>query len=163
MLSRRKDQHGRTVTLSYQATLAQPAAAAFAFVSEPATWPRFFSSIEHAERDADWGRVGGRGRMTTRFLGRPVTSQLEITEWAAPLSFRYVARHANRPELDNLRVFEPTAAGTVLRGTTTLELRGGPHWLSDRLSAWMLQRVYDRAMLRLGEVAGAVAPSLPSG
>lgn len=145
----------RTVTLTYQAALPVPAAEAFAFVADPGTWPLFFDSIERAEQSDGWGRVGGRGRMTTRFLGRSVTSDLEVTEWRAPAAFRYVARHAGRPDLDNHRVFESTDAATVLRGTTSLVQRGGRHWLVDRLSGWMLQRIYDRAMLRLEELVAA--------
>lgn len=149
----------RTVTLSYRAEIPGPVSEAFDFVAEPATWPLFFETIEFAARGVGWGQVGGHGRMTTRFpasrWGRSVESQLEITEWLAPVSFRYVARQSGRPDLDNRRVFEMTPAGTVLRGTTTLVLRGGRHWLADRLAARALQRIYDRAMSRLTVLAGA--------
>src|SRR5215204_873625 len=95
------------VEIAYGAVVPLPPEAAFAFVSDPTTWPRFFDALESAGPLDGWGAVGGRGRMTTRFLGSSVTSELELTEWDPPRAFRYTARQAGRPDLDNLRVFTP--------------------------------------------------------
>src|SRR4026208_2011793 len=103
----------------------------FAFVSDPTTWPRFFDTLESAEPLDEWGTVGGRGRMTTRFLGSSVTSELELTEWEPPRVFRYTHRPAGRPDLDNLRVFPPVGTGTQLRGSTTIRPRPGLRGLMD--------------------------------
>jgi len=79
------------VEIAYGAVVPLPPEAAFAFVSDPTTWPRFFDALESAEPLDGWGTVGGRGRMTTRFLGSSVTSELELTEWDPPRAFRYTA------------------------------------------------------------------------
>ena len=143
-------------TLRYGATIPTPRDEAFRFVSDPTTWPRFFVGIESTESGDGWGCAGGQGRMTTRFLGRSVMSTMDVTGWDPARSFRYTARQTGRPDLDNLRVFEPVAGAARLCGTTVLEIRPGPRGLIDRVSARVLQRVHDRAMVRL---AGIVAES----
>lgn len=143
----------------YGAVVPLPPDEAFAFVSEPATWPSFFATLESAAAGAGWGATGGHGRMVTRFLGSSVTSELELTEWDPPRTFRYTARQAGRPDLDNLRVFTPAADGTQLRGTTTIETRPGVKGVVDRLTLRVLARVYAKAMRRLPEVARSAPTS----
>lgn len=138
--------------ISYGADLPVPPDEAFAFVSDLAMWPRFFKSIETAVAGERWGHVGGCGTVVTRFLGRFVTSQMLLTEWDPPHTFRYTARQAGRPDLDNRRVVEALPGGARLHGTTELSLQPGAKGLVDRVSARVLQRVYDRAMARLVDV-----------
>ena len=138
-----------TRAICYGADLPVPPDQAFAFVSDPATWPTFFENVEMAAAGERWGHVGGCGYIVTRFIGRIVTSQMLLTEWDPPHAFRYTARQAGRPDLDNRRVFEAVSGGSMLQGTTEFELRPGSRGLVDRVSARVLQRVYDRAMARL--------------
>ena len=138
-------------TITYGADIPVDIEQAFAFVADPSTWPSFFPCIETAAAGQDWGRVGGRGRMTTRFLGRKVVSDMELTQWDPPHAFRYTARQRGRPELDNQRVFTTAARGTRLVGTTTVQLRRGLPGLFDRISVAVLARVYDRAMAQLAD------------
>ena len=145
------------VKIAYGAVVPLPPDAAFAFVSDPTTWTRFFDTLESAEPLDGWRTVGGRGRMTTRFLGSSVTSELELTEWNPPEGFRYTARQAGRPDLDNVRVFTPAGGGTQLRGTTTIRPRRGVRGLIDRVTLRVLARVYDKAMRRLPAAAGSAA------
>ena len=145
------------VEIAYGAVVPLPPEVAFAFVSDPTTWPRFFDALESAEPLDGWGTVGGRGRMTTRFLGSSVTSELELTEWDPPRAFRYTARQGGRPDLDNLRVFTPLGTGTQLRGTTTIRPRRGVRGLIDRVTLRVLARVFAKAMRRLPAVAGGAA------
>jgi hypothetical protein len=142
----------RTRVISYGADLPVAPDEAFTFVSDPATWPRFFASVVSATADQGWGHVGGCGYIVTRFLGRIVTSQMLLTEWDPPHTFRYTARQAARPDLDNRRLFEAVPGGTRLQGTTELALRPGAKGLLDCASAQVLQRVYDQAMARLADV-----------
>ena len=143
--------------IAYGAVVPLPPDAAFAFVSDPTTWTRFFDTLESAEPLDGWGTVGGRGRMTTRFLGSSVTSELELTEWDPPRAFRYTARQAGRPDLDNLRTFTQVGSGRQLHGTTTIRPRPGVRGLIDRVTLRVLARVYGKAMRRLPEVAGGAA------
>jgi hypothetical protein len=148
------DPDGGWRTISYQAVLQVAPDRAFAFVSDPRDWPMFFDAVRSAEALTGWGRPGGRGRLVTSFLGRTVTSDLEVTEWDPPRMFRYTARQRGRPDLDNRRVFEEHQGGTRLIGTTRITPRGGLHGLVDRLSLRVLRRVYRKAMARLPEVLG---------
>lgn len=143
-------------TITYGADLPVAVEQAFEFVADPSTWPSFFPGLETAAAGRDWGRVGGRGRMATRFLGRTVVSDMELTEWDPPHAFRYTARQPGRPDLDNQRVFSTAPGGTRLAGTTTVQLRRGLAGLFDRVSVAVLSRVYDRAMAQL---AGTIAAS----
>jgi carbon monoxide dehydrogenase subunit G len=116
---------GRAMEITYGAVLAVPIEEAFAFVSDPKSWPRFFPGVEEVVPMDDWGAVHGRARMTTRFMGKRVHSELELVEWEAPVRFRYVMRQEGRPSLDNLRIFEEVSEGTRLTGTTVVALRAG--------------------------------------
>lgn len=136
-------------TISYGTDLPVPIDQAFDFVADPSTWPGFFPGIAAAAAGEDWGRVGGRGRMSTRFLGRTVNSDMELTEWDPPHSFRYTARQVGRPDLDNHRMFTVVPGGTRLVGTTTVRLRDGLPGVLDRISVAVLARIYTRAMARL--------------
>ncbi len=126
--------------ISYGTVLPVPVDEAFEFVSEPANWPLFFESLQSVERQEGWGRAGGRAQVVISLLGRAVTSELELTEWDPPRSFRYIARQRGWPDLDNNRVFEPAGTGTRLRFVTTAEARPGAMALVD----WL----YGRALLR---------------
>jgi Polyketide cyclase / dehydrase and lipid transport len=135
--------------ISYGTVLPIPVDEAFEFASEPANWPLFFESMRSAERQEGWGKVGGRAQVVTRFLGRVVTSELELTEWDPPRSFRYIMHQQGRPALDNNRIFEPAGTGTRLRFTTTAEARPGAMALVDWLYRRALLRMYRRAMARM--------------
>ena len=137
------------IKISYGTVLPVPGDEAFEFVSEPANWPLFFGSMRSAERQEGWGQVGGRAQVVTRFAGRVVTSEVELTGWDPPRSFRYIMRQRGLPDLDNDRVFEPAGTGTRLRSVTTVEARPGAMALVDRLYARVLLRKYHRAMARL--------------
>ncbi len=139
------------IKLSFGAVLPIPGDEAFGFVSEPANWPLFFESMRSAQRQEGWGKVGGRAQVVTRFPGRVVTSEIELTEWDPPRRFRYISRQRGLPTLDNDRVFEPAGTGTRLRCVTTVEARPGARALVDRLYARVLLRSYRRAMARLPE------------
>ena len=58
-----------TMKISYGAVVPLPPDEAFAFVSEPTTWPTFFESMRSVEKGDDWGAVGGHARMTKRIPG----------------------------------------------------------------------------------------------
>ena len=139
--------------ISYGTVLPIPMDEAFEFASEPANWPLFFESMRSVERQEGWGKVGGRAQVVTRFLGRVVTSELELTEWDPPRSFRYIIHQRGRPALDNNRMFEPAGTGTRLRFTTTAEARPGAMALVDWLYRRALLRMYRRAMARMPQAA----------
>lgn len=148
------DADGHRREIRYEAILQVTPDRAFAFVSDPRNWPLFFDPVRSAEALTGWGRPGGRGRLVTSFLGRAVTSDLEVTEWDPPRVFRYTARQRGRPDLDNRRVFAEYQPGTRLIGTTSITTRRGLHGLIDRMSLRVLHRVFSKAMARLPSVLG---------
>jgi hypothetical protein len=148
-----KNFFSRRPRIAYGATVPLPVDKAFAFLSDPDHWPLFFSNIESVEKGADWGSVGGGARLTSAFLGRSVTSDLELTVWDPPREFRYVMRQPGNPSLDNRRTLEGVAGGSRLVGTTEAEPRGGLAGLADSLQLAMIHRVYGKAMGKLPGVA----------
>lgn len=142
--------------ITYGAVLPLTPDEAFEFVSEPTNWPTFFEAMSSAESCENWGQVGGRARMTNRFLGRSLTTDLELTVWNPPHELRYLGVQAEGlPVMDNRRVFEPVAGGTKLTGTTEIQVRPGLSGLVDRLRIRALRRTFAKAMQRLPEVAKA--------
>jgi hypothetical protein len=148
-----KNFFSRRPRIQYGATMQLPIDDAFAFLSDPDHWPLFFSNIESVDKAADWGSVGGGARMTSAFLGRSVTSDLELTVWDPPQEFRYVMRQPGKPSLDNRRTLVGVAGGSQLVGTTEAEPRGGLAGLADRLQLALIHRVYGKAMGKLPRVA----------
>jgi uncharacterized protein YndB with AHSA1/START domain len=138
--------------ITYGAILPVPIEEAFAFVSAPETWPQYFSAMQSLQSLSGWGAVGGKARIVGKFMGQTQLSELELVDWEAPVRFRYLMRTESRPTLDNLRVFSEMPEGTRLTGTTEADPRPGIRGIYDRLAARILQRLYDRAMLRLTEV-----------
>lgn len=139
--------------ISFGAELPVPPDRAFAVVSDPTMWPRFFDPMRSAHVTPGWGRPGCTAGLVIRFMGRGVSSALEILEWDPPRSIRYVARQAGRPDLDNLRVIEPAEGGSRLVGTIRMTPRRGLLGVVDRISLQVLQRVFDAAMAKLPAVA----------
>jgi glyoxylase-like metal-dependent hydrolase (beta-lactamase superfamily II) len=163
--------HSHTESIDYEAVLPLSEEEAFAFITDPDTWPSFFDSLRSTERDPDWGRPGGHAHMTNRVLGRTVHSELELTEWDPPRGFSYLAHHPGDPDLDNRRDLEAVPGGTRLHGTTTMVVRPGAAGMADRARLRVLDRMYRRAMAKVPEVAarhhadaeggGAVPPRGP--
>ena len=151
-LSPESPASSRPLRIGYGAELPVPPGEAFDFVSDPRNWPRFIASLVSAAGADDWGRVGGHGQMTTRFLGRTVESAMELTTWDPPREFRYRSRQPGAPDLDNRRTFEPVPNGTRLHGTTVVVPRPGVAGLADRAQVLALRRLYAGAMKRLPEV-----------
>ena len=108
-----------------------------------------------SSKDDGWEGMGGRARMTNAFLGRSVTSELEMTVWDPPREFGYISRQPDGPPLHNHRVFEPVPGGTRLRGTTEAVLRPGLPGMVDRVQEQALRRTYAQAMARLPDAARA--------
>jgi glyoxylase-like metal-dependent hydrolase (beta-lactamase superfamily II) len=142
-----------TERIDYGAVLPLSEEEAFAFITDPDTWPAFFDSLRSTERDPDWGQPGGHARMTNRILGRTLRSELELTEWDPPRGFSYLARQPGEPDLDNRRVLEAVPGGTRLHGTTTIVVRPGAAGMADRARLRVIDRMYRKAMAKVPEVA----------
>ena len=114
----------------------------------------FFESMRSAEKGDDWGAVGGHARMTNAFLGRQITTDLELTVWDPPREFRSPGDPVGRPSAGQL---EGVRAGT--RGNPVEGHDGDRGWsrayrLVDRVKMRAIQRMYAKAMQRLPEVVG---------
>ena len=149
-------------TIRYGAVLPLPPDEAFAFLSDPSTWPRFFRELVSATAGPGWGTVGGQGRMVPRVGPLRLPVELELTAWEPPRAFRYTARRPGSPDLDNERVLSPVAdGGTRLTATTTLRPRPGPLGVLDRVTLRLLALVFARGMRRLPAAAAARRPDRP--
>lgn len=143
-----------SMRITYGAVLPLAADEAFAFVADPLNWPLFFPGRQAAAKDDDWGRVGGHARLTSIILGRPMTMDVELTEWDPPNAFRYtVSREGGPANDDNRRTFQPVPQGTRPIGTTEIPTRPGPAGLLDRLQMALVRRIFVTAMTRLPRAA----------
>ena len=140
--------------ITYGAVLPLPLEEAFTFVADPLNWPTFFPGVRAVDKDADWGSVGGRARLTTVVLRRSMTMYLELTEWDPPNAFRYsVSQDAGPGNDDNRRTFTPVLDGTRMTGTTEIPTRSGLHGVVDRLQLLIVRAVFAKAMSRLPAAA----------
>ena len=130
--------------ITYGALIPLPVDEAFDFVTDPANWPTFVP-MESAQALEGWGAPGGKARMVTRFLGRDVTTDLELLEWSRPNKFRYIGRNEG-PDMDNSRVFEAVPGGTRLTATTTVHRGPG---LSALVALVAIRRLMRRGMKEL--------------
>lgn len=140
--------------ITYGAAIPLPQHEAFAFVADPLNWPLFSPGMRSVTKDDDWGRVGGHAHVHSAILGRPLTMDLELTEWDPPDSFRYLVSQGGNPANDdNQRTFTPVPGGTRLIGTTEIPGRSGAAGLLDRLQMLLVRAVFARAMARLPAAA----------
>jgi hypothetical protein len=140
--------------ITYGAVLPLPLDDAYAFAADPVNWTSFFPGVREVSKDHDWGRLGSHARLTSVILGRPLTMDLELTEWQPPTAFGYtVSRDGGPGNDDNRRTFEPVDGGTRLTGTTEIPARPGASGLLDRLRMILVRRVFAKAMARLPSAA----------
>lgn len=140
--------------ITYRAVLPIPAEEAFGFVADPDNWPLFSPGVRDVDKADDWGHVGGHARLTSMVLGRPLTMNLELTEWDPPNAFRYTVSRGGGPgDDDNRRTFQPVQGGTQLTGTTEVPTRRGALGLLDRLAMLLVRAIFAKAMSRLPTAA----------
>lgn len=124
---------------------------AFAFTSDPVNWPTFVPACRSVHV-LGWAVSGGRARITSRFLGRTLTSEVELTAWEPPTGFSYTLRTPGAPTLRNIRTFASHEGGTRVTATTEATPRPRAAGMADRVRLLAFRLMVRRAGRRLAAV-----------
>ena len=85
----------------------------FAFVTDPANWPRFWPGYVRLEPGSQWGGVGDTARLVTRLLGRERVLTMRITAFEPNRLVSYTSTQPGLPDASH----ERTSCSWVLVGS----------------------------------------------
>jgi uncharacterized protein YndB with AHSA1/START domain len=110
-----------------------PVERGFAFVTDPANWPRFWPGFVRLEPGSSWGAVGDTARLVTRILGRERTLAMTVTAFEPNRLVTYTSTQPGLPDAEHERHFDADGDGFVYGLVVELEPRSGPKGWWDRL------------------------------
>ena len=105
----------------------------FAFVTDPASWPRFWPDYVRTEAGSQWRGVGDTARLVTRLLGRERVLTMRITAFEPNRLVTYTSTQPGLPDASHERRFEPLDDGFEYRLAVQYESRPGFSGLVDRI------------------------------
>ena len=96
----------------------------FDFITNPANSPKYQSGMQSAEWISDGpAGVGSKWKVVTRFLGRDIEAELEVTDWQPPTINAFKTISGPIP-LEVKVKLEAQDGGTLLTQTGQVELGG---------------------------------------
>lgn len=111
----------------------------FEFVTDPANSLKYQSGTSSAEWTSNGAvGVGSTWKAVTRFMGRDIESELQITDWQPPTQNSVKAITGPVPFEMTIKV-EPQGEGTLLTQTGQVEL-GGVFKLAEGLTGKQLKK-----------------------
>jgi hypothetical protein len=110
----------------------------FAFVTDPANWPRYWPGLVRIEPGSQWRSPGDEARVVTRLLGRDVELRMTLRTVEAGRLVEYESSQRGLPDARHERHFVPTDEGFRYHLVVEYEPRGG------------LRGLYDRVLVRRG-------------
>ena len=102
-----------------------PVERAFAFITDPANWPRFWPGFVRLEEGSAWTEVGDTARLVTELLGRERLLTMTITAFERDRLVTYTSTQPGLPDAEHERHFEPDDTGFVYRLVVQYAPRGG--------------------------------------
>ena len=111
-----------------------PVERGFAFITEPANWPRYWPGYVRLQEGSSWGRVGDTARLETRLLGRRRVLTMTITAFEPDRLVRYTSTQPGLPDAFHERRFEPDGGGFLYRLVVEYQPRSGLAGLFDRFA-----------------------------
>jgi hypothetical protein len=122
----------------------------FDFVSEPANWMLLFDSVVAVDFRR-WEEPGDVCEVTSKIAGRTGRVTFTLRKFERPLAMDYSAAGPSSPDMMCRRRLLEEDGLSRLDGVVEVMPRRGVAGLVDRtLWRWLLQRMYDRGMERLG-------------
>jgi carbon monoxide dehydrogenase subunit G len=122
-----------------QTFINRPPQEVFEFVADPANAPKYQSGTSVAEWTSNGAvGVGSTWKAVTRFMGRDIESELQITDWQPPTQNSFKAISGPVPFEMTIKV-EPQGEGTLLTQSGTAEL-GGVFKLAEGLVGKQLKK-----------------------
>jgi hypothetical protein len=117
----------------------------FAFITDPANWPRFWPGFVRLEPGSTWGAVGDTAHLVTRILGRERTLAMTVTTFEPNRLVTYTSIQSGLPDAEHERHFDADVEGFVYRLVVEFEPRSGLTGIFDRL---LIARGIRRAFAR---------------
>jgi uncharacterized protein YndB with AHSA1/START domain len=129
--------------------------ALFDHVTDPATWPSFYSGLTDVDVPDRFDEPGHRATLRYRVLGRIVDVESELLEYDPPNRFRTRAQTPGLPPVEHDWHYEDTDGGTKV--TVTLTSHEVDSWLGRTLDRFVLPRQLEKDLERsLDNVEGLV-------
>jgi hypothetical protein len=117
----------------------------FAFITDPANWPRYWPGYVRLEEGSGWEAPGDTARLVTRLLGRNRLLAMTLRVFERDRLVTYTSTQPGLPEAQHERHFEEDEHGFRYRLVVAYEPRNGPAGLVDHV---VLPRALRRAFKR---------------
>jgi carbon monoxide dehydrogenase subunit G len=133
------------IQIDKQTFINRPPQEVFNFVSDPANSMKYISGTQSSEWTSNGPvGVGSTWKTVTRFLGRDIEAELEITDWQPPTQNSYKAISGPVPFEMTVKA-EPQGEGTLLTQTGKVEF-GGFFKLAEGLAGKQLDKQMEADM-----------------
>jgi uncharacterized protein YndB with AHSA1/START domain len=122
-----------------------PVESAFAFVTNPENWWKFWPGYVRLEPGSQWNASGDEARLVVRLLGRERALTLTLTTFEPNRLVAYTSTQPGLPDAYHERQFEPDSDGFLYRLVVEYEPRIAIAWMFD---VTLLPRAIRRAFKR---------------
>jgi uncharacterized protein YndB with AHSA1/START domain len=108
-----------------------PVERAFAFVTNPENWWKFWPGFVRLEPGSRWNASGDEARLVIRLLGRERELTLTLTTFEPNRLVAYTSTQPGLPDACHERHFEPEGDGFLYRLVVEYEPRASLAWIFD--------------------------------
>ena len=122
---------------------AIPVEAGFAFITDPANWPRYWPGFVRIDPGSQWSVPGDEARIVVRLLGREVELRMTLARFDENRLVEYESTQSGAPDAHHERHFVAADGGFLYRIVVEYEPRAGLRGIYDRL---LLRRGVERAL-----------------
>ncbi|HVD24738.1 MAG TPA: SRPBCC family protein, partial [Gaiellaceae bacterium] len=125
----------------------------FAFITDPANWPRYWPGFVRVEQGSRWSEPGDQARVVTRLLGREVELHMTLRRFEPNRLVEYESRQRGLPDARHERHFATADGGFRYRLVVEYEPRSGLRGLYDRMLVRRgIERVLDETIANLASI-----------
>lgn len=125
----------------------------FAFITDPANWPRYWPGLVRVEQGSRWSEPGDQARVVTRLLGREVELHMTLRRFEPNRLVEYESRQRGLPDARHERHFATADGGFRYRLVVEYEPRSGLRGLYDRMLVRRgIERVLDETIANLASI-----------
>jgi len=125
----------------------------FAFITDPANWPRYWPGLVRVEQGSRWSEPGDQARVVTRLLGREVELHMTLRRFEPNRLVEYESRQRGLPDARHERHFATADGGFRFRLVVEYEPRSGLRGLYDRMLVRRgIERVLDETIANLASI-----------
>jgi len=120
-----------------------PVETGFAFITDPANWPRFWPGFVRLEPASRWAVPGDEAGIVVKLLGRDVDLRMTLRRVEENRLVEYDSRQPGLPDARHERHFSPAGDGFDYGLVVEYEPRSGFRGIYDRV---LVRRGVDRAL-----------------